>query len=139
MAEGQSTPAIVAKYYEFLKWVKQHVSKFPRHERYTFGQRIEDQAIDILRDLIVASYLRDKVEALQKTNRDLEVLRYFLRLCKDFNLINLRQYQYAMEQLLDIGQQLGGWIKSTSAKASAYAKATADETADKQQQPGRRT
>jgi four helix bundle protein len=111
MSEAQSTPAIVARYYEFLKWLKQHVNDFPRNERYTFGQRIENKSIDILENLIEACYQRNKLEILRQTNRDLEVLRYFLRLCKDFKLINIRQYQYASTQLFEIGQQLGGWIK----------------------------
>ena len=113
----QSTPAIIDKHYEFLKWLKQHVGKFPKHERGGFGHRIVDKCLDVLEKLIAACYQKDKAELLRGANLDLEVLRYFLRLCKDDGLLNIKQYQYAMERLLDIGQQLGGWIKQQSKPA----------------------
>ncbi|HAR64062.1 MAG: hypothetical protein DKM50_14110 [Candidatus Margulisiibacteriota bacterium] len=41
------TPEIIARYYEFLKWLKIKLAKYPRNERYVFGCEIERHALYI--------------------------------------------------------------------------------------------
>lgn len=122
---GVSSPTIVSKYFEFLKWLIVHVSKYPRAHRYTLGQRIENQGTDIYEALLRASLTSsDKLAILTKTNLELEILRHHLRMATDLHLCTDKQYRFAIVRINEIGQQLGGWIKSTAAKAIA----------DKQQQ-----
>jgi hypothetical protein len=35
------TPIIIAKYYEFLKWLKIRLAKYPFNERYIFGREMD--------------------------------------------------------------------------------------------------
>ncbi|MEK7376373.1 MAG: hypothetical protein AABZ57_04305 [Candidatus Margulisiibacteriota bacterium] len=38
----------IAKIYDLIRWLMPIVSKFPKCKRYTLGQRIEDNLLDIL-------------------------------------------------------------------------------------------
>jgi len=59
------TPNIIARYYEFLKWLKTRLAKYPRNERYIFGREMEIHALSILEDLLKADYRKlDKAKLL---------------------------------------------------------------------------
>jgi hypothetical protein len=57
------------------------VEKFPKRVRFTFADRINNQALDIVEYLIEARYSRDKGAILVAANLKLEKLRVLLRLC----------------------------------------------------------
>ena len=107
------SPEIVAKYYVFLKWAMLHIEKLPKNQRYVFGKYFEDKLLNILENLLRAYYQKDKIAILQQANIDLDVVRYFLRLSIDLKLLTVKQYEFAINALLEIGRQLGGWIKAT--------------------------
>jgi four helix bundle protein len=109
-------PEIIARYYEFLKWLMQRTSKFPRNQRYIFGRRIEENALAVLEKLIEAYYRKEKIELLHQINIELEKSRYLFRLAKDLDLLTIKQYEYAVSQLAEIGMQLGGWIRQQKAR-----------------------
>lgn len=106
-----NVPEIIARHYEFLKWLMLRVAKFPRNQRYIFGKRVEEKNFDILEQLITAYYRKDKLAILNHINLDLEVVRYFLRLSNDLELLTHNQYKYSVTQLYEIGRQVGAWIK----------------------------
>ena len=68
---------IINDYYDFLKWILLKISKFPRHFRYTFGERLENLLLNILDVLIEAKYTKERRALLQKANLQLEILRHY--------------------------------------------------------------
>lgn len=112
MVNRKKSPEIISRYYEFLKWFMQRTAKFPRNHRYIFGKRLEDNALNILDNLIKAYYSKDKNPVLRDLNLDVESLRYHIRLANDLKLITIKQYEYTIKSLDDIGKQVGGWLKS---------------------------
>lgn len=111
MASKETTPAIISRHYDFLKWLMERIAKFPRNQKYSFGNVLEQKGLLILEQLIYAYYQRDKLETLKKVNIEIEVIRHYLRLSKDMNFITLNQYEFAINALFEIGKQIGGWIK----------------------------
>ena len=105
-------PKVITAVYDYLKWAIPHVAKFPRNQRYTLGERIENKLYLLLELLIEAQYSRDKTNALKKANLEIEQLRYLFRLAHDLRLINLKAYELSANHLAGIGAQVGGWIKS---------------------------
>ncbi|OGC23313.1 hypothetical protein A2291_06600 [candidate division WOR-1 bacterium RIFOXYB2_FULL_42_35] len=108
-------PKVVTCSYDFLRWVVPHIAKFPRNQRYTLGERIENKVIGLLELLIEAQYSKDKTNALKNANLEIEKLRYLFRLSHDLRLINLKSYEFAARYLLEIGSQVGGWLKHEKA------------------------
>lgn len=68
----------------------------------------------VLGELIKAYYQRDKLEILKEINVELEIIRYFLRLAQDMELLTIKQYEFSMKLLQEIGKQVGGWLRQVS-------------------------
>ncbi|MBI5699767.1 diversity-generating retroelement protein Avd [Candidatus Saganbacteria bacterium] len=109
-------PKVITYAYDFIKWAIPHIAKFPRNQRYTLGERIENKLFCLLELLIEAQYSKDKANALKKANLEIEQMRHLFRLCYDLRLINLKTYELSSKYLMDIGAQIGGWIKQQSAR-----------------------
>jgi hypothetical protein len=67
--------------------------------------------LTILELLVEAAFSRHKIECLQKANRQLQIIRLLLRVGKDLGFTSLRQYEFVTGELVQLGQQLGGWGK----------------------------
>jgi hypothetical protein len=80
------------------------------------GERIETTMLEVIMCLVEASYRHDKVALLQRANLELEKLRILIRLGKDLGFTSLTQYECASEQLVSLGQQVGGWIRQQRGK-----------------------
>jgi hypothetical protein len=76
--------------YDFLLYLIPQLSKFPRDQKFTLGDRFQNLAHDILDDFVTAYYSRfsnEKIEQLRKANVKLERLRYCIRLSHDLFVI----------------------------------------------------
>ena len=89
-------------------------NKFPRSQRFSLGDRIQNQLSDLLELYIAAYYLptAQKKAILQKANIKLEVLRHYYRLSYELGFYPFSKYQQFAEALHEIGKMTGGWIKS---------------------------
>jgi len=102
---------LIRAYYELLLWLIPAISKYPREHRFTLGERTEQRLISVLELMLQAKYSRQKVAFLEQVNLDLEVLRFLLRLAKDLKCLSLKSYGRSATALVDIGRQVGGWLK----------------------------
>ena len=108
----ESTLTAVPKLYDVITWLVGRVEKFPRSQKFTLGDRIVNLALDILELLIEATYTRDRLPLLRRTNIQLEKLRYLIRLSHDFKLLSTKQYRHISGEINEVGKRIGGWIKS---------------------------
>ncbi|OIO95182.1 MAG: hypothetical protein AUJ92_08420 [Armatimonadetes bacterium CG2_30_59_28] len=108
--------SVVAKTYDFVLWLLPHLVKFPRDHRFTLGNRLEDGVLEILDQLVEATYTREKHPLLRRANVRLERLRYLIRLSKDLKLLSLGQYEFAARAMENIGAEIGGWEKQQGGK-----------------------
>ncbi|MBM3212336.1 diversity-generating retroelement protein Avd [Candidatus Poribacteria bacterium] len=107
---------IVNDFYLLLKWYGDILSRFPRNHRYALGLRVENTLYDIMELLIEQSDRDKKAVILDKVSVKLDYLRFLVRLTFDLKLITMTQHHAFIEQIDNIGKQLGGWIKSISYK-----------------------
>ncbi len=105
-------PQAVQACHELAAWLIPHLEKFPRAHRFTLGDRIESKLFDTLEKLLQAAYSRQKREALQTANLQLEMLRHFWRLAYELNVIPIKRYEQGAKQMDGLGRQIGGWLKS---------------------------
>jgi len=113
-----SVPVVVSKTYDLTLWMLPKLAKFPRDQRFLLGDRIENMLLDILEDLIDATYTKEKVNILKKANLRLEKLRFLVRLSSDMRFINLTSYEFAGRGIDEVGRMVGGWISSRGGSAS---------------------
>jgi hypothetical protein len=117
--EKIEAPVVVIKWYDWVKWVLERVDAFPKNQRFIFGQRLADRSIRVLEILVDASYRSKKAELLAEANREVEVLRWLVRLAKDRELLTVRQYGFACKGLTECGRMVGGWLKQSAAKEAS--------------------
>ena len=78
---------IIQKTYDLVKWYVPLLSRLPRDHKFQLGDRIVTGLYELLENLILARYQRDKLAQLQSINSRLDVLRYQTRLLLDFDLL----------------------------------------------------
>ena len=99
------------KWYEFMKWLHSLLNKFPKSEKYTMAQKIENISMNVLEGIIQSNNDFDKTDSIKKTIVELDKLRVFFRMSKDLNFISFNQYEFGVKQIDEIGRMLGGWLK----------------------------
>ena len=109
---------IIQKTYDLIQWYVPHINRMPRDMKFALGDRMQSNLYDLLEGLILARYDSERLPLLQRLNARLDILRFHTRLCRDFELLSTRRYEYASEALHEIGQQLGNWIKQQKRKAT---------------------
>jgi len=109
-------PKVITSAYDFIKWAIPHITKFPRNQRYALGERVENKLFSLLELIIEAQYSKDKANVLKRANLEIEQLRHLFRLCYELRLINIKTYELSSKYLMDVGAQVGGWIKQQAGK-----------------------
>ena len=104
---------------EFVIWMLHHTDKFPKSKRFSFSLRIENLILDILQDIVRASYSKpyQKIQYLESINLNLTVLRIFLRVAMKEKYLTYNSYEFATEKIEEVGKMIGGWKKSLDEKS----------------------
>jgi hypothetical protein len=118
-SSGREPPILLVKWYDVTKWMLERVESFPKNQRFVFGQRLADRVLGILELLVEAAYSPRKADLLAKANRELEVLRWLIRIATDRKLFTPRQYEHCCMSLNECGRMLGGWWRQSSGKEAA--------------------
>jgi len=108
-------PIAVGKAYDFVLWLLPKVEKFSRAYKFTVGERLSANGIDVLVLLVEAAYSARKEDLLNEAIRKINSTRYLLRLAKDLKLLSTDSWTFAVEHLDEIGRMAGGWRKSLRA------------------------
>lgn len=111
-------PTIVYKTYKLYLQIVSLLDKFPKRNRYTIGQKIDTEVLEILECMIQANQeIKNTKEIfLLKASSKVDVLKILFRICFDLKLIDERGYAGIEGELKEIGKMLGGWIKHSRAK-----------------------
>jgi hypothetical protein len=111
---ADGAPVAVGKAYDFVLWLVPKVEKFSRSYRFTIGDRLTADGLDLLTLIVEAAYARKNERLLDQANRKVNGTRYLLRLCKDLRLLSADSYGFAAGQLDEIGRMVGGWRKAAA-------------------------
>jgi len=106
-------PKVVQDCHDLLLWLIPLLDKFPRSRRFTLGERLENGLLDILADLIEATYSQRKKTALLRASRQLEIVRHLWRLSHELKVIPYKRYKHGAQLINEIGRQMGGWLRQS--------------------------
>lgn len=106
---------IFKKTYDLYRVFYSYRANVSKQDRYTIWQRAENCILDVLEAILFASQSgkAEKLPALESASVRLNLLRVLIRLTKDVKAIDNKRYMALQSDIDDIGQQLGGWIRST--------------------------
>ena len=72
--------------------------------------------MDLLADLTDAAYATRREAPLERAVRDLNTLRFLIRLARDLKLMDMDGYGFASGLVEEVGRMCGGWRKASAAK-----------------------
>lgn len=98
--------------YDLLLAVFQFTKGFAKEYKYTVGESLKKETIDLLTLIYRANVKRDKMEVLQEARERIEVVRLFIRLMKDLHQVSLRDFIKINETIENVSKQLAGWQKT---------------------------
>ena len=111
--QAATLPKVVEDCHALLLWLIPHLDKLPRQRRFTIGERIETELLDVLAACVSATYSRNKQSALHTASQRLAVVQHLWRLAYELHNVAPKSYRFGSQQLLSIGAQIGGWLKSS--------------------------
>ena len=106
----------VQKAYDLGKEILPRVAKYPKEYRYSLGERLNDNALDIIELLVQATYTREKARLLDQANVKLERMRFLLRLSHELGALSTKGFEHVMKMVTELGRQIGGWRKQAAGR-----------------------
>ena len=110
--KDEGAPVAVGKTYDLVLWLVQKVENFPRSYRFTVGERLTANGLDLLAVLVEAAYAKEKTALLEQASRKVNATRMLLRMAKDLKLLSMDAYAFSAGSLDEVGRMVGGWSKS---------------------------
>ncbi|MBU1718866.1 MAG: four helix bundle protein [Bacteroidetes bacterium] len=88
---------------------------FPREYKYTIGQDMKRDALELLRGIYRANKSKEKKEELEATLENFEILKLEIRLCSDLKILPVKKQATLAGSTESIGKQMISW-KNASQK-----------------------
>ncbi len=90
-----------------------HSKKFPKFDRYTLAKNIFDNLLEITTQIKRAEFANKnfKIAILTNVSQKLDTVKILIRLTNTLQIINDEKYITLEDELVQIGNMLGGWIK----------------------------
>ena len=95
--------------YDLLIGIFQFTKDFGKEYKYTIGESLKKETIDLLTLIYRANIKKDKQEVIQEARERIEVIRLFIRVMKDLRQISLKQFVQVNELVEQVSKQLAGW------------------------------
>jgi hypothetical protein len=104
---------IIVKFVILYEITHKLIYKFPKHERYSLGEKIENSILEAIEILILANQASkyEKEKMLLKANSKIELLKILFRICLNCEILNQQEYLNTEKRLQEIGKMNQGWIK----------------------------
>lgn len=104
---------LAGKFYELYRLSYSWLNGFPKKERYTLGEKIENAILDNLTEIF---YLNNLPNALKENHLLIlsaknEIVKTLFRLALDIKVLDFAKYAQAQAMLQENGKMIGGWIK----------------------------
>jgi 23S rRNA-intervening sequence protein len=99
--------------YDLLLAIFKFTTSFSKEYKYTVGETLKKETIDLLTLIYRANSRYDKTDTLQSAREQIEVIRLMIRLMKDMRQITLVQFVQVNMTVENVSKQLNGWQKSS--------------------------
>lgn len=102
--------------YNLLIEIYQVTNKFSRDYKYSLGQDMKRDALNLFRNLYRANRAMDKKQDLENFLDDFELLKMEIRLCVDMRLLPLKKMAQISLLTDSIGKQITAWRNKSREK-----------------------
>lgn len=102
--------------YDFLLLTFKTVKDFKREYKYTLGDMLKKETINLISNIYKANSKTDKWKNILQSREKVELIRLYIRLGRDLKVISLNRYIELNILLESISKQLTAWWKSQTEK-----------------------
>ena len=95
--------------YELILKIFEYTKDFPKEYKYTLGQDMKRDGIQLVRSIYRANKSKNKGEYLEQFLDDFEVLKLEIRLCIDMKILSIKKQAELSGMMESIGKQITGW------------------------------
>ncbi|MBP3192983.1 four helix bundle protein [Natronogracilivirga saccharolytica] len=102
--------------YDLLIAIYQRTSKFTREYKYTMGERLKNETLELLLSIYKAnkSEKDHRLHYIDTARQRIEIVRLLLRICKDLKVIGMKGFVALNVQVEELSRQLTAWHKFTA-------------------------
>jgi len=111
MAHYNELPVYKATY-DLLLAIFQFTKDFSKEYKYTVGESLKRETIELLTLIYRANTRHQKADVLQIAREQIEVIRLLIRVMKDMKQINIQRFVKINQAVENVSKQLTGWQKS---------------------------
>jgi hypothetical protein len=97
--------------YDLLNLVTKKIKTFPRDFKYSLGDKIREECINLVIFIYKANLAKEKKEFLDLIMEKIQVVQLLIRLSKDLHLINVKGFSEIVVLIDSISKQASGWKK----------------------------
>ena len=112
MAQYQHLP-IYKLTYDLLVRVMTATKDFPREYKYTLGQKMKDEIIELVVLIYRANSAVDKAQHIAVIVERVQVIQLMMRLAHDMKILTRRNYAALAKMTDSLARQAQGWLKSS--------------------------
>jgi len=104
---------VAVKLFAVYELTHKLIFTFPKHEKYSLGEKIENSILETLELLILAnqSSKYEKEKILLRANSKIELLKILFRIALNCQIMKSQEYLLLENKLQEIGRMTQGWIK----------------------------
>ena len=107
----ENTLILLQKIYDTFAYLYQTLQLYPKSEKYALAAETKKSCIHVLELAIRANKKYYKKTTLQDADVELELLRYYIRLGYELQLMSPKRYEQLSLKMAEVGRLLGGMIK----------------------------
>ena len=111
MAQYNTLPIYKATYDVLLR-VMHAISHFPREYKYSLGEKIQNEIIELVIYIYKANSTKNKVEFLTKMQEQIQLIYLLLRISHDMKLMPTEKYAGIVEMIDEVASQTKGWLRA---------------------------
>jgi hypothetical protein len=104
---------VIIKLFTIYEITHKLIFKFPKHERYTLGEKMEVAILDGIELFVLANQVSkyEKEKVLSKANSKIELLKILFRISLNCQILESKEYLNIESKLQETGKMTQGWIK----------------------------
>ena len=112
MAQYQHLP-IYKQTYDILLRTMVVTKEFLREYKYTLGQKIKDELIELVVIIYRANSAADKGRHIESIVERVQAIQLMMRLSHDMKILSRRHYAALSEMTDSLAKQAQGWLRSS--------------------------
>ncbi len=111
MSQYQDLPVYKSSY-DLLLGIFQCSKGFNREYKYTIGETLKKESIELLMLIFRANSRQEKAIVLKEAKERVESIRLLIRIMKDLHQINLSGFVQISQKIEEVSRQLTGWQRA---------------------------